>query len=404
MIDQKEVRGDFPIFKNNPGMVYLDSAATSQRPKAVIDAVSGFYETYNSNVARGLYPIAERATLEYEAVRSKVARFIGANGPEEIVFTKNATEGANLIMRGFGSKFIKKGDRIVATMLEHHSDFVPWQQLARMAGAKFDVIRLEKGGALDMHDAEKKLKGAKLFAFSAASNVLGTLNDSRSLCALAREQGAISVVDGAQSVPAAPTNVKRMGCDFLVFSGHKMLAPFGSGVLYGGHELLEKMDPFLYGSAMIRRVSAESSEWSDIPHRFEAGTPLVDAVIGLGAAIGYLEGLGMEDVRKHDVSLIRYMLERISGIPGLRVLGPEDAESRVGLVSFVMDGIHPHDVSAMLAEDGVCVRSGHHCAMPLHDFLDIQASTRASVYVYNGKEDIDALASSLGRARKVFGR
>jgi cysteine desulfurase / selenocysteine lyase len=403
MLDYKKIRAGFPIFKNNPGMVYLDSAATSQRPKAVIDAVSGFYEGYNSNVARGLYRIAEKATLEFEGVREKARRFINASDSREIIFTKNATEGENLVMRGFGERFIGKGDRIVTTMMEHHSGFVPWQRLAKTKGARFEAAAIKPDGSIDMVDLEKKLKGAKIFAFSAASNVLGTLNDARSLCGLAHEAGAISVVDGAQSVPSVPTDVKRLGCDFLLFSGHKMLAPFGSGVLYGRQELLEKMDPFQYGSAMIRKVGVDSSEWGDLPHKFEAGTPLVDAVIGLGAAIDYLEKTGMERIREHDISLTGLMLKLLGDVPGLDVLGPAKADGRVGLAAFAMEGIHPHDVSALLAEDGICVRSGHHCAMPLHDSLGIQASTRASVYIYNGKEDIEALAESLKRARKVFG-
>jgi len=402
-LDYRKIRGDFPIFQNNPGMIYLDSAATSQRPQAVIDAVSNFYCNYNSNVARGLYPIAERATLEFEAVREKAARFINAPDAKGIVFTKNATEGENLIMRGYGEKFIRKGDRILTTIMEHHSGYVPWQRLAKAKGARLETASICTDGTLDMADLEIKLKGAKLFAFSAASNVVGTLNDVKALCGLAHDAGAVSVVDGAQSVPSVPTDVKRLGCDFLLFSGHKMLAPFGSGVLYGRAELLEKMDPFLYGSAMIRNVRADSSEWADVPHKFEAGTPLVDAVIGLGAAIDYLEKAGITAIRRHDISLTEYMLKRLDELPGLKVLGPPKAENRVGLVAFVMEGIHPHDVSAMLAEDGICVRSGHHCAMPLHDSLGIQASTRASVYLYNGKEDIDALVSSLERARKVFG-
>ncbi|MCI0503345.1 SufS family cysteine desulfurase [Candidatus Micrarchaeota archaeon] len=403
MIDFSRIRAEFPIFAANPRMVYLDSAATSQRPEEVIGAVAGFYRRYNANVARGLYEIAEEATLAYEAVRKKAGRFISSKDEGEIVFTKNTTESANVLMRGFGEKFIKKGDRIVATLMDHHSNFVPWQQLALMKGARFEVAGLNPDGTLDLEDLGRKLKGAKLFAFPAASNVLGTLNDSRGLCAMARDSGAVSIVDGAQSVPSMPTDVKKMGCDFLMFSGHKMLAPFGSGVLYGRRELLEKMDPFLYGSAMIRSVGMKESEWNDVPHRFEAGTPLVDAVIGLGAAIDYLNRIGMGAVRDHEEALVARMLKRLGEVRGLRVLGPCNERKRAGLVSFSMDGIHPHDVSAMLAEDGVCVRSGHHCAMPLHAHLDIPASTRASVYIYNGMDDIDALAASLEKVRKVFG-
>jgi cysteine desulfurase / selenocysteine lyase len=404
MIDASAIRRDFPIFQENPGLVYLDSAATSQRPAQVIDAVSGFYRTYNSNVARGLYPIAERATLAYEGVREKTRGFINAADAAEIVFTRGATECANLIMRGWGEKFIRKGDRIVTTLMEHHSDFVPWQQLAKMKGATFSVVGLNPDGTLDMDDAERKLKGASIFAFSAASNVLGTRTDVRRLCRMAAGAGAISVVDAAQSVPSAPTDVRKLGCDFLMFSGHKMLAPFGSGVLYGRRELLEKMDPFQYGSAMMRSVTTAKTEWNDVPHRFEAGTPLVDAVIGLGAAIDYLNAVGMDEIRSYDESLTEYALRRLGEVRGLGVLGPMKASLRAGIVAFTMDGIHPHDVSAMLAEDNVCVRSGHHCAMPLHSHLGIPASTRASVYLYNLEQDIDRLAASLERAAKIFSK
>jgi cysteine desulfurase/selenocysteine lyase len=405
MFDVDKVRADFPIFKpKQPGkFVYLDSAATSQRPRQVIEAVTRFWETGNANVARGLYRIAEEATLSYEGVREKARDFINARSEKEVIFTKNTTEAANIVMRGWGAKNIRKGDKIVTTLMEHHSDFVPWQQLAKMAGAKFEVVSVTEDDRLDWADLEKKAKGAKMIAVSEASNVLGTLNDARKICALASETGAISVIDGAQSVPSKPTDVKRMGCDFLMFSGHKMLAPFGVGVLYGREDILEKTDPLLYGSQMIRSVTEKKSEWNDIPYKFEAGTPIVDAVIGFGAAIDYLQGLGMENVRKHEESLTGRMLERMGEVDGLQVLGPTDARKRVGLVAFTLEGVHPHDVAAMLAEDGICVRSGHHCAMPLHGKLGIPASTRASVYVYNKKEEIDALVDSLKRIKKTFG-
>ncbi len=402
MIDAKRVRKDFPIFAENPGLVYLDSAATSQRPSCVIDAVSGFYRGYNSNVARGLYRIAEKATLAYEEAREKAQSFIGAGESREIIFTKNTTESANLLMRAWGEKSIRKGDVIVTTQMEHHSNLVPWQQLAKRRGARLEIARIQDDGTLDLADLDRKLRGARLFAYCAASNVLGTLNDARALCRMAGSAGAISVVDGAQSVPSMPTDVKKLGCDFLMFSGHKMLAPFGSGVLYGRAELLESMDPFLYGSAMMRMVDELDAQWNEIPHRFEAGTPLVDAAIGLSSAIAYLESKGMEKIRSHDVSLTSYMLKRLAEVPGLRILGPPDAKKRVGIAAFTMEGIHPHDVSAMLSEDDVCVRSGHHCAMPLHTRLGIPASTRASVYLYNEAGDIDSLIDSLMKARKVF--
>ncbi len=403
MIDVEKVRRDFPIFASGK-LVYLDSAATSQRPKAVIDAVSKFYSEGNANVARGLYGLAEEATAAYEETRAKAARFIGAADPAGVIFTKNATEGINIVMRGWGEKNIKRGDRIVTTILEHHSNFVPWQELARRKGAKLEVVDIGPDGLIDMAGMEKKLEGARLVAFSAASNVTGSVCDVGRICALAKEEGAVSVVDGAQMVPSIRTDVKRLGCDFLAFSGHKMLAPFGSGVLFGRTELLDGMDPMIYGSEMIRTVTVRKSEWNDLPYKFEPGTPDVAAFIGLGAAIDYLEGIGMDEIKGHEERLVGYMMERLSAINGVSVIGPSDPRRRAALVAFSLEGVHPHDVAAMLAEDGVCVRSGHHCAMPIHERLGIPASTRASVYLYNKKEEIDALADSLERAKKVFGR
>ncbi len=402
MLDATKIRKDFPVFWGKTPLVYLDSAATSQRPKQVIEAVSSFYSEYNSNVHRGLYGIAEEATFRYEEVRKNTRKFINAPDEHEVIFTKNTTEGANVVMRGWGERNIKKGDRIVTTILEHHSNFVPWQQLARMKGAKLEIVDIDEEGMLDMADLEKRSKGAKLVAVSAASNVIGTITDVDEICAIARDCGAISVVDGAQKVPSSKTDVKSMGCDFLMFSGHKMLAPFGVGVLYGREELLEKMDPFMYGSEMIRSVTASKSEWNDLPYKFEAGTPDVAAVIGFGAAMEYINRIGLDDIRPYEESLISYMLKSLEGIEGLTILGPMSAKKRGALVAFTMKGIHPHDVAAILSEDGVCVRSGHHCAMPLHERLEIPASTRASVYVYNTKSEIDALADSLRKAEKIF--
>ncbi|HSB47140.1 MAG TPA: SufS family cysteine desulfurase [Candidatus Bilamarchaeum sp.] len=401
MLDVDAIRRDFPILDGK--LIYLDSAATSQRPRQVIDAVSNFYKTFNANVYRGLYPIAEAATLEYEGVREKAAKFIRAEGANQVIFTKNTTEGSNVVMRGWGEKFLKKGGKVVATLSEHHSNFVPWQELARRKKCRFEVVGVDGEGRIDLADAEKKLKGAGLFAFSAASNVTGAIAETEKLCSLASDNGAISFVDGAQFVPSNPTDVRKFGCDFLAFSGHKMLAPFGSGVLYGREELLERMDPLLYGSEMIRSVSVEKTELSGLPNKFEAGTPAVDAIIGLGAAIDYLNRVGMEDIRAHEDLLVGHMLRRLQEIPGLDIIGPKTAKGRAALVAFALEGIHPHDVAAMLAEDNICVRSGHHCAMPIHEELGIAASTRASVYLYNRKDEIDALAESLKKAKKVFG-
>ncbi|MBU0590745.1 cysteine desulfurase [Candidatus Micrarchaeota archaeon] len=406
MYNIDKIRADFPILKteqNGKQIVYLDSAATSQKPQQVIDTLCDFYTSKNSNVARGLYKLAENATLEFESVREKTANFVNAGATEEIIFTNNTTEGANLIMRGWGEKFVKKGDKIVTTVMEHHSNFVPWQQLAKRKGATLEVVDITDDGMLDITNLEKKIKGAKMIAVSAASNVLGTINDIRSISKLAHESGAVCVVDGAQSVPSIKTDVRKLDCDFLLFSGHKMLAPFGSGVIYGKPELLEAMDPFLYGSEMIRSVKLKESEWANPPYKFETGTPNVGSILGLGTAIDYINKIGLENIRKHENNLISYMLKRLKEIKGLNIVGPTHAEKRGSLVAFTLDVAHPHDVSAMLADDGICVRSGHHCAMPLHDRLNLVASTRASVYLYNKKEEIDALVQSLEKVRQVFG-
>ena len=368
----------------------------------MIDAVDDFYRNRNANVARGLHRLSEDATLSYEGVRDKIRSFINAEDCSEIIFTKNSTEAINIIMRGFGEKFIKKGDRIVTSELEHHSNFVPWQVLAKKKKAVFEVARITADGSIDEHDLEKKITGARIVAVSAASNVTGAIPNVRKISKIAHDNGAVCVVDGAQYVPSFPTDVRRMGCDFLVFSGHKMLAPFGVGVLYGRAELLESMDPFLYGSEMIRKVTLKASQWSDLPSRFESGTPDVGSVAGFGAAIDYISKIGFEDIRSHEEGLTRYALEALGRIDGLRVLGPTDPRKRASLVSFTLGDIHPHDVAALLDEDGIAVRSGHHCAMPLHDALGISASTRASFYIYNTKAEIDSLEASLGRAIKVF--
>lgn len=407
MLDPERIRADFPIFAKGPKgrkpPVYLDSAATSQKPRQVIDALADFYSRSNSNVHRGLYRLAEDATLAFENVREEVRDFINAKESREIIFTKNSTEAANLVMRAWGERNIRKGDRIVTTILEHHSNFVPWQQLARMKGAEFRVVGMDDEGMLDMADFEKACKGAKLAAFTAASNVTGTLCDVKRMCAIARDAGALSLVDAAQSVPSMATDVSELGCDFLMFSGHKMLAPFGSGILYGRAEILESMDPFMYGSEMISTVGIKKSQWSEIPYRFEPGTPDVAAIIGLGHAIRYLKATGLSGIRAHEVRLVGLMLERLHDIKGLEIIGAPEAKRRGPLVAFTLKGVHPHDVAAILAEDNICVRSGHHCAMPVHERLGIPASTRASVYLYNTESEILALGEGLAKAKKVFG-
>ncbi|MFH1394375.1 MAG: SufS family cysteine desulfurase [Candidatus Micrarchaeota archaeon] len=403
-MDVDEIRADFPILsttRNGKPIAYLDSAATSQKPRQVIDALSEFYSLRNANVGRSLYHLAEEATIAYAEARQKAAKFINAADENEIVFTSNTTNGVNTIFRGWGEGNIKKGERIVTTILEHHSNFVPWLQLARMKGAQLDIIDIDEKGKLREEDLGK-LEGAKLFAFSAASNVAGTLTDVPKLCRLARKAGAVTIVDAAQYVPGNVTDVRKMGCDFLLFSGHKMLAPFGSGVLYGRKELLEEMEPFLYGSEMIREVHTYGATWNGLPHKFEAGTPNVAECVCLGVAMDYLNRVGLGNIRKHEEKLVSHMLRRMEEIEGLRIIGPGEAKERAGLVAFELEGVHPHDIAALLDEDGICVRSGHHCAMPLHEKLGIPASTRASVYLYNTEEEIDRLAESLVKIRDLF--
>ncbi|MFH1785192.1 MAG: SufS family cysteine desulfurase [Candidatus Micrarchaeota archaeon] len=403
MIDTEKIRKDFPIFNSNPSLVYLDSAATSQKPKQVIDVLTDFYTNKNSNISRGLYGLAENATAEYEKTREKVKKFINARDQNEIIFTANTTASINSIMRGWGEKFIKKNDKIVTTIAEHHSNFVPWQFLAKSKNAKFEVVDVDSKGEININDFERKCKGAKLVTVSAISNVLGIVNNTKQLSKIAHENDAICVLDGAQSVPSLPTDVRKSDCDFLAFSGHKMLGPFGVGVLYGKEDILESMDPAVYGSQMIRKVSEKESSWADVPHKFESGTPEVSAVVGLGAAIDYLNNVGMENIYEHDRSLIGYALKKMTELEFVKVLGSTNTKNKCSLVSFTLDNIHPHDVSAILAENNLCVRSGHHCAMPLHEKLGIVASTRASVYLYNNKSEIDLLIDSLIKIRKMFG-
>jgi cysteine desulfurase/selenocysteine lyase len=405
MLDAEKIRSDFPILEREikgRKLVYLDSTATSQRPRQVIEAVSGFEKTKNANVARSIHTLAEEATAEYENARKKTAKFINAEESREVIFTRNTTESLNLVMRGWGEKFVKEGDRIVSTIMEHHSNFVPWQQLAKRRKAKFEVIDIDGEGKL-REDELDRIKGAKIFAFSATSNVLGTINDVKRLCKVARDEGAVSVVDGAQSVPGMPTDVQDMGCDFLAFSGHKMLAPFGIGVLYGRGELLGDMDPFIYGSEMIKKVDKDLAVWNDLPLKFEAGTPSVDEAVGLGAAIDYLSGIGMENVRKHEEELAGKLLETVGEMDGVRFFGPGNANERTGLLAFEVEGVHPHDIAALLDEEGIAIRTGHHCAMPLHLRIEMPGGTnRAGTYIYNTAEEIDYLAESLRKIMKML--
>ncbi|MDR5676513.1 MAG: cysteine desulfurase [Armatimonadota bacterium] len=402
-----DVRADFPLLQRSldgKPLVYLDSAATSQKPRAVLEALQRYYEEYNANVHRGLYRIAERATLAYEEARAKVAAFVGAR-PEELVFTRGTTEAINLVAYAWGDAFVRAGDEVLVTEMEHHSNLVPWQLLAQRRGARLRVLKVRpEDGTLDLDSLDRLLtERTRIVAVTHQSNVVGTINPVRYISERAHAVGAVVVVDGAQSVPHMPVRVAELGCDFLAFSGHKMCGPTGIGALWGRRELLEAMPPFHGGGEMIERVELEHSTYKDPPHRFEAGTPNIAGAIALGVAVEYLRALGMEAVREHEKALVRYAMAQLAELRGLRLYGPKDPELRGGALAFTLEGVHPHDVAQVLDEQGVCVRAGHHCAQPLHRALGLAATARASVYLYNTPEDIDALVRGLERVRAFFG-
>ena len=405
-LDVERIRADFPILSRTAQgkpLVYLDNAATSQKPKAVIDAMSAVYLEHNANIHRGVYEFSERTTALFEGARAKVAKFINAPQTREVIFCRNATEGLNLIMQTWGRDNIGAGDVIVTTVLEHHSNFVPWQQLAKQAGAELVVVDIDDEGRLrrDLFTAAMG-KRPKLVALTHTSNGLGTVTPAKELTAEAHAAGALVVVDGAQSVPHSKVDVRDLDCDFLAFSGHKMLAPPGSGVVWGRAAILEKMRPFLYGGDMISRVAVDLTTWNDLPWKFEAGTSAYVDAIGLGAAVDYLEAVGMEAIHDHERALVAYALPRLLAIPGLTVFGPKTAEDRVGVISFDVAGIHPHDVAQIFDSEGICVRAGHHCNQPLMNRLGTAATTRASFYLYNTFGEIDALVSAIGKAKQLF--
>lgn len=402
-LDAKKTRKDFPIFArkvNEKKLVYLDSAATSQKPRQVINAVRRYYLKENANVHRGVHALAEEATLDYEDAREKVAKFINAE-PEEIIFTKNSTESLNLVMNSYGMKYVQAWNKIATTIMEHHSSFVPLQILARRKNAQLKIMDIDSEGCIPESEMEK-LQGVKLAGVVHASNVLGTINDVRTMAKVVHETGGAIAVDGSQSTPHMKIDVKRMDADFFAFTAHKMLGPMGVGVLYGKAELLKAMDPFLYGGDMIFEVHIDESQWAEIPAKFEAGTPNVEGVIGLGAAIDYLNRIGMERVREHDMRMARYALKKLGGIEGIEVLGPKSAEKRTAIAAFTLEGVHPHDLAQVLDSQGIAVRAGQHCAQPLHERLGILNTTRASFYIYNDENDADALCAGLEKAKRMF--
>jgi cysteine desulfurase/selenocysteine lyase len=406
VLDAEALRAEFPVLSREvaPGvpLVYLDSAATSQKPRAVIDAMSTFYEKTNANIHRGVHRLAEEATAAFEDGRAAVARFIGAASPREIVFTRNATESINLAARSWGAANLRRGDVILLTEMEHHSNLVPWQMLASEMELRLEFIPVTLEGRLELSSLPSLLDlRPRLVAVTQMSNMLGTVNPIADIARQAHSAGAVVLVDAAQSVPHIPVDVQALGVDFLAFSAHKMCGPTGVGVLYGREALLQAMPPFLGGGDMIKRVELRSFVANDVPHKFEAGTPAIAEVIGLHAAVSYLEGVGREAIHRHEQALAAYALDRLEEIPGVHVYGPP-AEERGGVVAFTLDGVHPHDVAQLLDADGVAVRAGHHCAMPIHQKFGIPASTRASFYLYNTPAEIDRLIEGLYGVKTRF--
>ena len=401
-----DVKGDFPIFSrrfDGRELVYLDTGATSQKPAVVIDAVAGHLRNHNANIHRGVYALAQEADAAFEGARALIAAFTGSQ-PETTIFTKNVTEAINLVAYSWGRANVGPGDAVLITQAEHHANIVPWQVLCRERGASLRYLEVDDHGQLSLEalDSELERGDVRLVAFTHVSNVLGTINPVAEMTARARAAGAVSLVDGAQAVPHMAVDVEAVGADFYAWTGHKALGPTGIGVLHGRREILEAMEPFLTGGDMIASVDFQSATWNEVPAKFEAGTPMIEAAVGLGAAVDYLAKLGMDQVRAHERALTAYMLDRLAGVSGLRVVGPPTADARGGLASFTIEGMHPHDIAELANRGGVCIRAGHHCAQPLMRCLGVGATARASVGVYNEPGDIDALVETLVRGREIF--
>ena len=396
----EKIRGDFPIFQNNPDLIFLDNASTTQKPQAVIDTLTYYYENYNSNIHRGIYQIAEKATAAYEKTRDKVAVFIGTEDRQSIVFTRGTTESINLVASSWGQN-LKPGDEVLITEMEHHSNIIPWQLICEKTGASLKYIPISEDGMLDLSNPQKYFREkTKIVCVIHQSNVFGTINPIAEIVKMAHVVGALVLIDGAQSVPHHKVNVSQLGCDFFAFSGHKMMGPTGVGVLYTKPALLEEMNPFMGGGEMIREVSMEKSTWNDIPWKFEAGTPNIAQVIGMGAAIDYINEIGLQSIADYEKKLLGYGQEKLQKIPGLTIYGT--SKNKGAVISFNITNIHPHDVAHILDTSGIAIRAGHHCAQPIMKRLSVPATNRASFYLYNTFEEIDSLIEGLTKTVDLF--
>ena len=408
MLDVNRIRKDFPILSRTiygKPLVYLDNAATSQKPTSVIQSLVDYYESYNSNIHRGVHTLSMEATDRHEDARSKCTRFIGAKEDKSLIMVRNTTEAINLVAQTWGKHNISAGDEILTTHMEHHSNLVPWQKLAEQNGASLQFIELDEDGMLNLSNIDDLItERTKLLALTHMSNVLGTINPVKELTAVAHKMGAKVLIDGAQSVPHMKVDVTDIDCDFFAFSGHKMLAPTGIGVLYVKPEILESMEPFLFGGDMVSQVWDDTATWNDLPWKFEAGTPNIADLIGLGAAIDYLESLGMDEIREHEMALTGYALEQFDRLNGIKVFGPKDLSKRGGVISFHSDDVHPHDMGTMLDREGIAIRTGHHCAMPLTRKLSVAATARASFYIYNTEEEVDKLTAAIRATLDYFAK
>lgn len=407
LLDPVRIKKDFPVFHrivNGKPLVYLDNAATTQKPKSVIDCIGNYYTNHNSNIHRGVHTLSYESTVMYEQAHQKVADFINAGDWKEIIFTRNATESINLLAYAWGLHNLKKGDEIVISLMEHHSNIVPWQMLRDVKGIKIKVIGVDSSGNLKLDQLNSLITdNTRLVSVIHASNVLGTVNPVKEITEAAKKAGAMVLIDAAQSIPHLPIDVSEIGCDFLVASGHKMLGPTGIGFLYGKSELLNEIEPFLYGGDMIEKVTLEGSTWNELPWKFEAGTPNIAGGIGLGAAVNYLNEIGLENIYRYEEELLSYALDRMSEFDWINIYGHEGAQESVGVISFNVEGVHPHDVAGMLDEQGIAIRSGHHCAQPLMNELSMDYTARISFYIYNTKDDIDLCIETLQKVKKLFG-